>query len=148
MRKKTLVVKDNAPLTDLLEEFKTMTMYTALDGYGPGPGLSHAGLLKIFDKALARKDWPASDRDRPVPFVRKRTQPRIHPKRPTGTRGTQSESAVALDSEQGPSKRSKKSHAASASGRTGNGGASRKRPSASKGSRGSRGRASHASGRK
>lgn len=63
----TLEVVDNAPLTQLLDDF-TMLVYHCLKPkrLGERVPLTYDSVLAIFDKALAREDWPVDDKA--IPF--------------------------------------------------------------------------------
>ncbi len=67
-----LGVKDNAPLTQLLREFKDIMRYRHNMQAPPVP-LTHDTVLAIFDKALDMEGWPTDDEARPVVLQSKKT---------------------------------------------------------------------------
>ncbi len=60
-RKGTIGVIDNAPLSWLIQEFTVLTYKHLSSRDGPGVSLTHDAVLKIFDQALKRTDWPEQD---------------------------------------------------------------------------------------
>ncbi|TBU56634.1 hypothetical protein BD310DRAFT_854586 [Dichomitus squalens] len=67
-----LTVEDNKPLTDLLHAFRMLIFRTNVISLylEPREYLTHAAVLELFDKALARTDeWPDAAKDGPRPFV-------------------------------------------------------------------------------
>ncbi|KAM5544098.1 hypothetical protein V8D89_002284 [Ganoderma adspersum] len=59
-----LVVTGNGALTALMQEFGALVSASALEPENPR-ALEHDAVLDVFDRALARRDWPTSD-DHPV----------------------------------------------------------------------------------
>ncbi|KAI0750193.1 hypothetical protein C8Q80DRAFT_676674 [Daedaleopsis nitida] len=125
-----VAVKGNAPLTDLLDQFKALCKSNTSES---GVRLTHAKVLEIFDAALAREDWPTeADPAISKPAAPKEgTRPTIfkeHLKRRSGTQGTDGGKSEGDERGEKRSKgraagsgvhRSKKSSSAAASGSRG-----------------------------
>ncbi|KAI0327074.1 hypothetical protein GY45DRAFT_1428709 [Cubamyces sp. BRFM 1775] len=65
--RRSLTVVNNPPLTKLLEDFK-MLIYFSLQEKMAGPvPLTYEAVLRVFDEAIARDDWPSDDKA--IPFT-------------------------------------------------------------------------------
>jgi len=63
----SIKVKDNRPLTLLIQELKNMCRRNWLHVCGPVLPLTHEAVLARFDEALLFDDWPLDDAAIPVP---------------------------------------------------------------------------------
>lgn len=77
----SLVVEGNAPLTYILEEFTELCRVSHYKR--ASVPLTYVSVLKIFDDALDREDWPVDDAA--IPFVLARNPDLRHQARPQGS---------------------------------------------------------------
>ncbi|KAI0706496.1 hypothetical protein C8Q76DRAFT_800918 [Earliella scabrosa] len=60
-RTEKLRIKDNAPLTEMMGELRTLVLRNAYRDVGESPFLTYDAVLEIFDGALAKSGWPFDD---------------------------------------------------------------------------------------
>ena len=66
--RQSLTVIDNPPLTTLLHEFKRAVYHSLKEPeVGDPVPLTYEAVLQIFDRAIARDDWPLDDKA--IPFT-------------------------------------------------------------------------------
>ncbi|KAH9895302.1 hypothetical protein C8Q73DRAFT_646034 [Cubamyces lactineus] len=65
---RSITVVDNPPLTTLLQDFKRLVAYSHVDPeFGTPIPLKYEPILRVFDQAIAREDWPLNDKA--IPFT-------------------------------------------------------------------------------
>ena len=56
-----LRIKDNAPLTEMMGELRTLVLRNVYRDAGESPVLTYDAVLDVFDRALAKSGWPFDD---------------------------------------------------------------------------------------